>query len=115
MLLERKELTDTQTGERFVEGLYDSSNIMKSIYIPERQLLFIFFKKGIVYSYYNVDTELYLGLEMADSQGVYFAKNINKNKVCQYFREFKLYEFEKKDMLTLIEEHKTLLDKSNKG
>lgn len=115
MLLERKELNDSESGEVFVEALYDSSNIMKSIYLPEKQLLFIIFRKGVVYSYQNVDSEIYLGLENTDSQGGYFSKNIAKNKICTYYREYKLYEFEKKDMLKLIEEQKQLQEEKNKS
>lgn len=115
MLLERKELTDTDSGELLVEALYDSSNIMKSIYLPDKKTLFIFFKKGVVYSYHNVDNEVYVGFENSDSQGVYFSKNMAKNPNCIYYREYKLYEFEKKDMLKLIEEQKQLLEEKNKS
>jgi len=115
MLLERKELKDSETEEFYVEALYDSSNIMKSIYLPEKEMLFIIFKKGIVYSYRNVTNELYVGFENTDSQGVYFSKNINKNPQCKCYREYKLYEFEKKDMVKLIEEQKQLLEENNKS
>ena len=115
MLLERKELKDSESDEMFVEALYDSSNIMKSIYLPEKQMLFIIFRKGVVYSYRNVDNELYLGFENTNSQGIYFSKNIVKNPVCTCYREYKLYEFEKKDMLKLINEQKQLLEEKNKS
>lgn len=110
MILERKELTDSETSEIFVEGYYDSSNIIKSVYLPEKKTLFIIFKRGVVYSYYNIDLEVYLGFENADSQGVYFSKNIAKNPKYVYYREYKLYEFEKKEIFTLIEERKQILD-----
>lgn len=110
MLLERKELKDQETSEIFVEGYFDSSNIIKSIYLPDKKTLFIIFKKGVVYSYSNVDAELYLGFENADSQGVYFSKSIAKNPKCIYYREYKLYEFEKKEIFALIEERKQLLE-----
>ena len=113
MLLERKELKDSETEELYVEALYDSSNIMKSIYLPENKMLFIIFRKGVVYSYRNVDIELYLGFENTESQGVYFSKNINKNPLCKCYREYKLYEFEKKDIVKLIEEQKQLLVERN--
>lgn len=115
MLLERKELRDDETKELYVEALYNSSNIMKSIYLPDKQMMFIIFKKGVVYSYAHIDIETYLGFENADSQGVYFSKNIAKNPLCVYYREYKLYEFEKKDMLKLIEEQKQLLEEKNKS
>jgi hypothetical protein len=113
VLLERKELKDAETQEIYVEALYDSTNLMKTIYLPQRKMLFVFFKKGVVYSYANVDSELYLGLENADSQGVYFSKSIVKNTKCVHYREYKLYDFEKKDMLKLIEEQKQLLGENN--
>lgn len=115
MILERKELTDSETSEIFVEGYYDSSNIIKSVYLPDKKMLFIIFKKGVVYSYHNVDLELYLGFENADSQGVYFSKNIAKNQKCRYYREYKLYEFEKKEIFTLIEERKQILEEEKKN
>lgn len=113
MLLERKELRDEETKELVVEALFDSSNIMKSIYIPDREILFIIFKKGVVYSYEHIDIETYVGFENADSQGVYFSKNITKNPVFVFYRQYKLYEFEKKDLLKLIEEHKEILKEKN--
>jgi hypothetical protein len=109
MLLERKEVTDPDTSEMIIEALYDSSNIVKSMYLPASKMMFIIFRKGIVYSYHNVDNELYVGFEVADSQGVYFSKNISKNPVCIYYREYKLYDFEKKDIFKLIEEKKQIL------
>jgi len=115
MILERKELTDTETSETIVEGYYDSSNIIKSIYLPKNQTLFIIFKKGIVYSYSNVDSILYIGFQDADSQGVYFYKNIAKNPICLCYREYKLYEFEKKEIFTLIEERKEILEEEKKN
>src|SRR5579872_4289837 len=101
MLLERKEITDEETSELIIEALYDSSNIAKSMYLPHKKTLFIIFKKGIVYSYSNVDNELYFGFENSDTQGVYFSKNIAKNPACIYYREYKLYEFEKKHIFWL--------------
>lgn len=116
MLLERKEITDSETSEMIIEALYDSSNIVKSMYLPAKKTLFIIFKKGIVYSYSNVDNELYVGFEVSESQGVYFSKNISKNPVCFYYKEYKLYDFEKKDILKLIEERKQILkEESNKS
>lgn len=116
MLLERKEITDPQTSEMVIEALYDSSNIVKSMYLPTTKTLFIIFRKGVVYSYHNVDSELYVGFEVANSQGVYFSKNISKNPVCIYYREYKLFEFEKKDIFKLIEEKKQILkEQGNKS
>jgi hypothetical protein len=110
MLLERKELKDSETSEIFVEAYFDSTNLIKTIYLPSKKTLFIIFKKGVVYSYSNVDSELYVGLENADSQGNYFAQNIKKNPNCLYYKEYKLYEFEKKEIFALIEERKQLLN-----
>lgn len=115
MLLERSEHNDNESQQFFIEALYDSSNIMKSIYLPDKKMLYIIFKKGIVYSYGKINNETYIGFENADSQGVYFSKNIAKNPQCSYFREYKLFDFEKKDMLKLIEEHKQLLEEKNKS
>ncbi len=111
MLLNKKESNKEAPKEHLIEAHFDSSNIRKTIYFPYKQLLFIYFH-NLVYSYRGVTMELYLKFENAESQGKYFITEIKKNpKEYLHFREFKLQEFEKEELMTLIESFK--LEESN--
>lgn len=104
MLLERKEIKCEGEEITTIEAYYDSTNISKTKYVPERSYMFIFFNNGLVYSYSNIDRDLYNKFESAESQGVFFRNEIRKKpKVYNYLREFKLYEFEKQDIRQIIE------------
>jgi hypothetical protein len=113
MILEKKENVDCETSELIVEAYYDSTNIIKSIFLPAKKSLFIIFKKGIVYSYQNIDEELYAEFENSKSQGVFFNEKIKKNTKYVYYKEYKLYEFEKKEIFELINEKIQLLEEKN--
>lgn len=114
MLLERKEIKREGDDITTIEAYFDSSNIAKTQYIPERSYLFIFFNNGLVYSYSNIDRVLYNNFEMAESQGVFFRNEIRKKpKVYNYLREFKLYEFEKQDIKQIIEGLKSASNPTN--
>lgn len=116
MLLERKEIKREGEDITTIEAYYDSSNIAKTQYVPERSYMFIFFNNGLVYSYSNIDRELYNKFEMAESQGVFFRNEIRKKpKVYNYLREFKLYEFEKQDIRHIIEGLKTGSNEQNQN
>jgi KTSC domain len=103
MLLERKEIKRENDKITIIESIYDSSNIVKTNYIPERNHMFIFFKNKLVYSYSNIDKELYDKFEMAESQGVFFRNEIRSNpKSYNFIREYKLYDFEIQDIIKQI-------------
>ena len=57
---------------------YVSSNIKNANYHSENKTLKISFASGILYEYYDVPHEVFSGFDNADSQGVYFNKNIAK-------------------------------------
>lgn len=104
MLLERKEAKRERDGLMVVESYFDSSNIAKVNYIPEKHFMFIFFNNGLVYSYSNITEELYRNFEAAESQGKFFISEIKKKtNQYRYVREFKLYEFERQDIMQIIE------------
>lgn len=106
MILERKE-TKKDNGDIVIEGYYDSSNIIKTMYVPSQSHLFIFFKNKHVYSYSGIDKELFENFEKAESQGKFFVSEIrNKSKEYNYFREYKLYDFEQQDIMDIIEQLK---------
>jgi hypothetical protein len=114
MLIERKAIEirnedgSLNENESYFEGYFDSSNIIKTIYIPTMNYLYIIFKNGLVYSYVNITKELYGTFEKAESQGKFFRSEMRTNPQYKYFREFKLKEFERMDILNLIEEMKNL-------
>lgn len=103
MLLERKEIKRETDKITIIESIYDSSNIVKTNYIPERNHMFIFFKNKLVYSYSNIDRGLYDNFERAESQGVFFRNEIRSNpKSYNFIREYKLYDFEIQDIIKQI-------------
>jgi hypothetical protein len=61
-----------------IKAIYDSSNIIASIFNTETNELQLIFKSGIKYKYPNVSKSDYMRLETADSQGVIFNTHIKK-------------------------------------
>lgn len=55
---------------------YKSSNIKEGVYNTVDKTLRVTFNNGIVYEYTNVPHEVFAALNLADSQGSYFNKNI---------------------------------------
>ncbi len=106
MILERKEIKK-ENGDMIIEGYYDSSNIIKTTYLPSQNHMFIFFQNKLVYSYTDINEELYRNFENAESQGKFFIAEIKKKPlIYRYLREYKLYEFEKQDIINIILESK---------
>jgi hypothetical protein len=87
----------------YVEAIFDSSNLMKTIYFPHKCKLYIFFNKGIVYSYSNISASLYQDFESSESQGKFLAEKIKKSPQYSYYKEFKLLETEIKDLRNIVE------------
>jgi len=104
MLLKRIQQNDENGNEDVIEAIYDSSNLLKTTYLPKLQRLYIYFKKGIVYSYYNVDATTYSEFELSESQGVYHNKNLKNNTKFPYSKEFKMLNFEIQNINEEIEE-----------
>jgi hypothetical protein len=61
-----------------IKAIYDSSNVIASIFNTETNELQLIFKSGIKYKYPNVSKSDYMRLETADSQGVIFNTHIKK-------------------------------------
>lgn len=57
---------------------YASSNIKGANFHIENKKLKITFASGVIYEYADVPHEIFSGFDNADSQGVYFNKNIAK-------------------------------------
>jgi hypothetical protein len=72
MILKRQEKNNE------IKAIYDSSNVIASIFNTETNELQLIFKSGIKYKYPNVSKSDYMRLETADSQGVIFNTHIKK-------------------------------------
>ena len=59
-----------------VKALYDSSNIVASIYNPATSDLDLIFKAGTKYRYNGVSKSDYMRFEIAESQGTVFNTHI---------------------------------------
>ena len=103
MILKRQE------KDGIVKAMYDSSNIVASVYNNETSDLEIIFKAGTRYKYPNVSKSDYMRFEIAESQGAVFNTHIKK-----YTYE-KLANFDVSQLLVeteslKIEEEKALKD-----
>lgn len=102
MLIERKEYFETDNTLGYIESIFDSENIIKTTYFPEKQKLYIAFNRGDTYSYDNVNLELFQEFENNDSQGKFFYKNIKNNKTYLARKEFTLYPNEIKELNEIV-------------
>ena len=106
MLIERKEILNEDGSVGYVESIFKSSNILKTVYFPKNKRLYISFNRGNTYSYGNVSEEFYKEFEDAESHGKFFFKNIkSKPKDYPYRMEFSLYPREIEDVKKIIEEN----------
>ena len=64
---------------RLIINEYDSGSLYKSEYNTETSELIMEFSKGGKYAYKKVPISIFTKMRMAESQGVYFSKNIVKN------------------------------------
>ncbi len=72
MILERQE------KDGVIKALYDSSNVIGSIYYSTTNELEIIFKSGTKYKYDGVSKSDYMRFEIAESQGTVFNTHIKK-------------------------------------
>lgn len=78
MLVERKEVLDENGDIGYIECVFKSENILNTVFFVKSQRLYIGFSRGNMYSYENVDFELYNEFEAAESHGKFFHSRINK-------------------------------------
>ena len=101
----------------YIEAVYDSSNILQTTYFPLKNKLYVSFKRGGVYSYLNITSEIYSEFKEAESQGKYFQKNIKNNPdTYPYHKEFNLYPEELKELDLIVEnnnENDTIQDNND--
>lgn len=89
-----------------IKAMYDSSNILASIYDKETSDLTIIFNKGTQYKYSNVKNTDYTRFELAESQGQIFNSHI------------KSYSFEKLDVIdpsNILDEVSDIKEAENKA
>lgn len=107
MLVNKKIHTEDDDSVGYIECVYESSNILTSTYFPKTNILYISFNRGGVYSYGNIEENVYDKFEKCESQGKYFLSEIKKNSdKYPFLREFKLIDSEIKEAKLLIEEWK---------
>ena len=112
MVVDKKTHIEKNNIIGYVECVYDSTSLLKSLYFPQTQSLYLSFKRGGVYSYSNVDNQLYENFENAESQGKFFHKEIRNNDKYAYRREFQLNEYEIKEADKIVEEWKKSQEKN---
>ncbi len=106
MLIEKKIIKEANDNS-YIECVFESSNILKTIYFPKTERLFISFGKGQTYSYSNVDEETYNMFEGAESQGKFFIDKIKNNtEKFPVRKEFSLYPREIEKIRKIIIENK---------
>ena len=106
MIVNKKTHTEEDGSTGYIECIFDSSNILMSIYFPNDEKLYVSFNRGGVYYYTNVDQELYDKFENSDSQGKFFVNEIKKNDKHQYRKEYTLYASEIEDAKKILNEWK---------
>jgi hypothetical protein len=107
MLVERKEYKNDDKTIGYYESIYNSSNVLKTTYFPHNNRLYVSFNRGGTYSYENVNEDLYLEFENAESQGKFLReKIIKKPDEFPYRKEFTLYPQEIKDLKLIVEQNK---------
>jgi hypothetical protein len=107
MLVQEKKFQDKDGVLAYYEGFYDSSNILNTTYYPHTKTLYISFNRGGVYSYANVNEELYEEFKNAESQGKFFAQTIKlQSQKYPYRKEFSLYPSELEKYKEVVEENK---------
>ena len=105
MLIKRKEIKEKDGSIGYIESVFDSTNILKTTYFPQKQRIYIAFNRGGTYSYGEIDNKIYEEFENNESQGVFFQKKI-KNKF-PFAKEFTLYPNEVNEIKQMVEAYKT--------
>jgi len=107
MIVERKEIKNEDDSIGYVESIFDSGNILKTVYFVAQNRLYISFKRGGTYSYSNITPEIYHEFETVESQGKFFHKTISPNSdKYPYRHEFDLMKLEIEEIIEIIENKK---------
>lgn len=101
MLVNREEVLNEDGSLGYVESVFKSTNILKTVYFADTKKLYITFSRGNTYLYTGVDMEFYMRFEDAESNGKFFHQYI-KNKM-PFYKEFTYYPNEVQELKELIE------------
>ena len=104
MLVNREEVLNEDGSLGYVESIFQSANILKTVYFADTEKLYITFSRGTTYLYTGVDMEFYKRFEDAESNGKFFHQHI-KGKM-PFYKEFTYYPSEVQELKELIETHK---------
>lgn len=111
MIIKEDKYYDDDKSLGYIDVVYESSNILQTTYFPKQKKLYISFNRGGVYSYNNIDEELYDNFVHAESQGKFFHINIKKNVDKYPFnKEYSLYPEEITKYKKIVDEHKSNKD-----
>jgi hypothetical protein len=100
MIVERKEVLDDDNDIGYIEAIYKSENILNTVYFVKSQRLYIGFSRGNMYSYENIDPELYQEFEDTESHGKFFHTRINNR--FPYRKEYTLNPSELKEYQEIV-------------
>ena len=104
MLVERKEVLNEDGILGYVESIFKSANILKTVYFVDTEKLYITFSRGNTYLYTEFGKDFYKRFEDAESNGKFFHQHI-KNKV-PYYKEYTYYPHEVQELKEIIENFK---------
>jgi len=104
MLVERKEVLNENGDLGYVESIFKSANILKTVYFVDAEKLYITFSRGTTYLYTEIPLEFYKRFEDAESNGKFFHQHI-KGKV-PFYKEFTYYPNEVQELKEIIENFK---------
>lgn len=111
MLVERNEVLNEDGSLGYVESVFKSGNILKTVYFAAKELLYITFSRGNTYSYLNISLDFYKEFEEAESNGKFFHQRI-KGKV-PYHKEYTYYPHEVQELKEIVENFKSEEDGIN--
>ena len=107
MLVETKTHNEDDGSVGYFESIFESSNILKAIFFPKKERLFLSFNSGDTYSYGNISKDIYESFIASESQGKFFIQNIKKEKEkYPYRKEFKLKQYELDEINEVINKNK---------
>ena len=106
MIVEKNVFNDPDGSVGYIECIYNSENVLMSIFFPKTNILYISFNRGHTYKYLNINEEKYKEFENSESQGKFFFKEINNKKEHPHSREYNLYQNELEFAKNIIKEWK---------
>ena len=111
MLVERNEILNEDGSLGYIETIFKSSNILKTVYFAGTEKLYITFSRGNTYLYTEFDLDFYKRFEEAESNGKFFHQYI-RGKV-PFYKEYDYYPHEVQQLKEIIENFNPEEDEGN--